>query len=202
MNLTTMRQLPGWGDLGEGELRSLGNYGVERWFRAGASLQEPGTAIPGLAMITQGELQSLLLVKDLALKVELLGPGRWLGTEAMTEGASSFLSARAMSDVRIVVVGMEQVERLRASPTPLSLRIFRSLLLSTAQTEARLGALSAQVAALQAAAAKPTRHDLLTLGFAKLSIGVQSAAAPLDRNGVELVQHDGVAIAANFRPLR
>jgi hypothetical protein len=96
----------------------------------------------------------------------------------------------------------EQVERLRTNPTPLSLRIFRSLMLSTAQTEARLGALSAQVASLQAAAAKPTRHDLLTLGFAKLSIGVQSAAAPLDRNGVELVQHDGVAIAANFRPLR
>lgn len=202
MNLTTMRQMPGWSDLGEGELRSLGNYGVERWFRAGAPLQEQGTAIPGVALITQGDLQTLMLVKDLALKVELLGPGRWLGTEAMTEATTSYLSARAMSDVRVVVIGMDQIERLRATPTPLSLRIFRSLLLSTAQTEARMGALSAQVVELQAATAKPSRHDLLSFGFAKLSIGVQSAAAPLDRNGVELVQHDGVAIAANFRPLR
>lgn len=178
MNLTAMRQLDGWADLGESELRSLGSYGVERWFRAGAPLQEPGVGIHGLAMITQGEVQSLFVVKDLALKVELLGPGRWLGSEAWTDGASSLLSFRALSDVRIVVLPMDQVERLRTNPTPLALRLFRSLLLSTAQTEARLGGLSAQAAALQQPAHKPGRHELMSLGFAKL------------------------AIAANFRPLR
>lgn len=202
MNLATMRQLPGWSDLGDGELRSLAGYSTERWFRAGASLQEPGAVIPGLAMITQGEVQSLILVKDLALKVELLEPGRWLGSEAMTESATSLLSLRTLSDVRIMVVAMEQIERLRANPTPLGLRLFRSLLLSTAQSEARLGGLSVQAAALQQAALKPSRQELLALGFAKLSIGVQTSMVSADRNGVELVQHDGVAIAANFRPLR
>ena len=202
MNLTAMRKLEGWSDLAESELRNLSNYGVERWFRAGTALQEPGTVLPGLALVTQGEVQSLFLVKDLALKVELLGPGRWLGSEAWTEGASSLLSLRALSDVRIIMVALDQLERLRTNPTPLALRLFRSLAVSTAQTEGRLGSLSAHATALQQTAPKLGRHELMSLGFAKLAIGVQTSLVAGDRNGVELVQRDGVAITANFRPLR
>lgn len=201
MNLATLRTIPGWGDLSESELRVLGHSVTERWLRVGTPLQEAGHPVGGLSLITQGEAQTMMMARDMALMVELLTPGRWLGTEVLSEGGPALLSARAMTDVRVLNLPLEQFERMRSQPSPLALRLMRSLVASAAASEARLGQVAAHAAALQQKHLRPGRGELTTLGFAKVSFAIQPTAAA-DRTGVEVVQHDGVAVAANFRPLR
>jgi hypothetical protein len=81
------------------------------------------------------------------------------------------------------------------------LRLLRSLVASAAATEARQSQLAAQAVALQQKHLRPGRSELAAMGFAKVAFAIQPAAGA-DRSGVEVVQHDGVAVAANFRPLR
>jgi CRP-like cAMP-binding protein len=201
MNLSSLRALAGWGDLGEGELRGLANYVTERWVRVGTLLQDFGQPLAGLALITQGEVQTMMTARDMALLVELLGPGRWIGTEALADGGNALVTARALTDVRVLILPMEQFERVRNQPTPVGLRLLRSLVASAAATEARQSQLAAQAVALQQKHLRPGRSELAAMGFAKVAFAIQPAAGA-DRSGVEVVQHDGVAVAANFRPLR
>lgn len=201
MNLSGLRALPGWADLGEGELRGLAHYVAERWVRVGTLLQDFGHPLTGLALITQGEVQTMMVARDMALLVELLGPGRWLGTEALADAGTALVTARALSDVRVLVMPIEQFERARNQPTPVGLRLLRSVVASAAATEARQSQLAAQAVALQQKHLRPGRNELTAMGFAKVSFAIQPASAA-KRSGVEVVQHDGVAVAANFRPLR
>ncbi len=199
MNLASLRTLAGWGDLGEGELRALGAYVTERWLRVGAVLQEAGQQPNSLALVTQGEVQTMMVERDMALLLELLGPGRWVGSEILADTGPTLVTARALSDVRVLSLPLEQFERVRQQPSPVGLRLMRSLVASAATTEARQAQVAAHALALQQKHAKPGRNELATLGFSRVSFAVQPAA---DRGGVEVVQHDGVAVAASFRPIR
>lgn len=201
MNLSNLRTLSGFSDLNENELRALGGYVTERWVRIGTLLQDYGHSVTGLALVTQGEIQTMQVARDLALLVELLGPGRWLGTEAIADAGPSVLTARALSDVRLLSLPLEQLERIRSQPTPAGLRLLRSIVTSAAQSEARQSELAAHAMTVQQRHVRPGRGELTAMGFAKVSFALQPVAVT-DRNGVEVVQHDGVAVAANFRPIR
>lgn len=201
MNLSSLRALAGWSDLAEGELRGLGNYVTERWIRVGTLLQDFGHPLTSLALITQGEVQTMMVARDMALLLELLGPGRWLGTEALADAGTALVTARALTDVRVLILPIEQFERLRNQPTPIGLRLLRTVVASAAVTEARQSQLAAQAVALQQKHLKPGRSELAAMGFAKVAFAIQPVSAA-KRSGVEVVHHDGVAVAANFRPIR
>lgn len=199
-----VRAIPGWEDSTEGEVQGLLTACAERWHRVGAMLIDGSKPAMGAMMVVSGEVQLLFEVGDMALPLEVFGPGHWIGlTSALDEGNEG-LSARAVNDVRVLVMGREGIDRLRAQPSPISLRVYRAILQSQFQSMGKLSPTMAQVQRFQAEKRKLGKADLIAMGFSRLTQSAQVAAMAGKEPGraVELVQHEGVAIAANFRAMR
>jgi len=203
MTPTQVRALPGWSDAVDGEISSLIQMCAERWHRVGAVVIDGSKAAPGAMMVVSGELQATIEVGDMALPVHTLGPGAWIGTLSALDEGVEMLSLRATSEARVLLVGREGMERLRTHPSPLSLRIHRGMVKTMQALQGKVSPLVAQVQRLAAERRKHTRADLLAIGFARLTQSAQQASrdGPAGRT-VEVVQHEGVPVAANFRALR
>ena len=199
-----IRAIPGWEDAVDGEINMLVAACAERWHRVGAMIIDGAKPAIGAMLVVSGELQTMFEVGDMALPVETLGPGTWIGTVSAFEEGAELLSVRAVQETRVMVLSREGLERMRAQPSPMSLRIQRAIVKTMHSSLAKLAPFVAQVQRLSTERRKHTKADLTALGFARLTQNAQAAAARDQSGGrsVELVQHEGVAIAANFRALR
>ncbi len=199
-----IRAIPGWEDAADGEINNLFAVCAERWHRVGAMLIDGAKPAIGAMMIVSGELQTMFEVGNMALPIETLGVGDWVGTVSTFEDGAELFSVRAVTESRVLVLTREGLDRMKAQPSPTSLRIQRAIVKSMHSSLAKLAPLVSQVQRLNTEKRKHTKADLIALGFARLTQTAQIAASrdgPAGR-GVELVQHDGVAIAATFRAMR
>ena len=205
MTPNQIRTVPGWEDANDGEIQMLLNACAERWHRGGTVLIDGAKPAIGAMLIVSGDLQSSVEVGDMAMPVEVLGPGHWIGTvSALDEGVEG-LTIRAVSEARVLVMSREGLERFRSQPSPMALRAYRMMVRSMYTSMGKLTASVAQVQRAQAEKKKMTRSEMTNIGFSRLSQLAQQAAGreavPAQRS-VEIVQHEGVPIAANFRAMR
>lgn len=202
MTPNQVRAVPGWEDANDGEIQMLINACAERWHRGGAVLIDGNKPAIGAMLVVSGELQSSVECGDMAMPIEVLGPGTWIGTVSALEEGIEGLTIRAVSEVRVLVMSREGLERFRAQPSPMSLRVYRMMVRSMYTAIGKLTVAVAQVQRAQTEKRKLTRSDMTNIGFSRLSQSAQQAAgreAVSPGRSVEIVQHDGVPIAANFR---
>lgn len=205
MNVQQLRALPGWQKVGEAEGTALVQAGSDRWIRAGQAAVEAGKLCVGPLLIASGEVQVLFEVADMGLAVVVLGPGDWLAPETAYDSNPPVLGARALSDVRALSLPREQVDRIRNLPQGVAVRLTRTLLQSQAKIAAALGLHAAPWLQKAHDKRQMNRADLVDLGMQRLAQATQavlpSGAQPASKQ-VELIGHEGPAIAANFRPIR
>lgn len=204
MTNNQVRAIAGWEDAADGEIQLLLNACAERWHRAGSVLIDGSKPAIGAMLVVSGELQSAVETGDMAMPIDHVGPGAWLGVVSALEDAPEGLTVRAVTEVRVLVMSREHVERFRTQPSPLSMRIYRAMARTLYSANSKLIGAVAQVQRLQSERRKLTKHDMMAIGFSKLSQSAQQAAGrdPTKERAVEIVQHDGVPIAANFRAMR
>ncbi len=202
MNLNQLRALAGWSQISDAEGTALVQAGNDRWIRAGHLAVEAGRACAGPLLIASGEVQLLFEIEGMGLAVAVLGPGDWLAPEAAFDNMPALLGARALTDTRALQLPREQVDRLRNLPLGLAVRLTRGLLRSQVKISAALGLHAAPW--LQKANEKRTLApaDLVELGMTRVVAPAPQATERPASNQVELIGHEGPAIAANFRPLR
>ncbi len=205
MNVQQLRALPGWQRVTDAEGTGLVQAGGDRWIRAGQAVVEAGKPCVGPQLIASGEVQVLFEVADMGLAVVVLGPGDWIAPESAFDNTPPILGARALSDTRTLALPREQVERLRTMPQGVAVRLTRTLLQSQSKIAAALGEHAAPW--LQRAHDKRqlSRADLTDLGMQRLvqpTQAVPMAGGQPASKQVEIIGHEGPAIAANFRPIR
>ncbi|MSQ82813.1 MAG: Crp/Fnr family transcriptional regulator [Myxococcales bacterium] len=201
MNAAQLQTVPGLVGLSDRDAVALAGMGVDRWFRAGSTVGEADHPDTGALLVVAGEAKLLLEVADLSLPFATLSPGDWWNCDAIYEHATSPFSLRALTDVKAFVVLREQLAELGARPAAMGQQLLRAMLLAQLRIAQALAPHAVRWQQTAAAKRKPNRKDILDLGMAKLVAAVARGEVQ-PHNQVEVIGHQGAAVAASFRQNR
>ena len=201
MNAAQLQAVPGLTALSDRDAVALAAMGVDRWFRAGANVGDADHPDTGALLVVVGEAKLVLEVADLGLPFATLSPGDWWNCDAIYEHAVSPFSLRALTDVKAFLVPREQLAELGARPATMGQLLLRAMLLAQLRIAQALAPHAVRWQETAAAKRKPNRKDILELGMAKLVAPVARGEAQAN-NQVEVIGHQGAAVAASFRQNR
>ena len=108
--LDTLRRIPAFGRCTNRELAKASHFTTELSLRAGKRLSKEGAPVRECLFIESGTVAVTCNGRDIAL----LGPGDWVGVDAVLDNGPATSTAVAMSDVHVSVMNLGEFGNLLA----------------------------------------------------------------------------------------
>lgn len=125
-----LRALPALAELSDAELEAFCSVASGLELPAGAALFEQGSVGDTCFAIVRGEIEVSKQVDGAGMTLDRLGPGSFVGQDALVERAARSVTARAVTDTLVIELARDGVQRLLGFHDQVVLRLLELIAVS------------------------------------------------------------------------